>query len=155
MRYFLDTEFNDLGDRIDLISIGIVREDGLEWYAESSDSDHSKFNPWLLENVAPKLRPEKAIPRQRIIKEIRCFLAGDSECEFWGYYCSYDWVVFCQLFGGMLSLPKEVKKYIHDLKVFQSLHGISPSIPSFEEDHNALCDARRIRSDYLRLASPC
>lgn len=27
--------------------------------------------------------------------------------EFYGYYCDYDWVVFCWLFGKMIDLPKD------------------------------------------------
>ena len=33
MRYFYDTEFLEDGETIDLISIGIVAEDGREYYA--------------------------------------------------------------------------------------------------------------------------
>lgn len=33
MKYFLDTEFHEDGKTIDLISIGIVAEDGREYYA--------------------------------------------------------------------------------------------------------------------------
>ncbi len=35
---------------------------------------------------------------------------------FIGYYCDYDWVVFCWLFGHMMSLPKGFPKYCVDLK---------------------------------------
>lgn len=33
MNYFFDTEFIDLGNRVELVSIGIVREDGRTFYA--------------------------------------------------------------------------------------------------------------------------
>jgi hypothetical protein len=36
--------------------------------------------------------------------------------EFYGYYCDYDWVVFCQLFGKMIDLPKGFPMYCFDLK---------------------------------------
>lgn len=36
MRIFIDTEFSDL-QNMDLISIGLVAEDGAEFYAERSD----------------------------------------------------------------------------------------------------------------------
>ena len=39
MKYFIDTEFVDDGKTIDLISIGIVAEDGRELYVESADFD--------------------------------------------------------------------------------------------------------------------
>lgn len=36
--------------------------------------------------------------------------------EFYAYYADYDWVVFCQLFGRMIDLPKGFPMYCIDLK---------------------------------------
>jgi hypothetical protein len=36
--------------------------------------------------------------------------------RFCGYYSDYDWVVFCQLFGKMIDLPKGFPMYCYDLK---------------------------------------
>lgn len=57
MKIFYDTEFIEDGSTIDLISIGIVAEDGREYYAVNSDMpvDRVKGHPWLLENVWPQL----------------------------------------------------------------------------------------------------
>jgi len=41
---------------------------------------------------------------------------GYLEPEFYGYYCDYDWVVFCWLFGKMIDLPKGFPMYCKDLK---------------------------------------
>ncbi len=54
MRYYLDSEFIENGVTIDLISIGIVADDGREYYAINSECDFSKASDWVLENV---LRP--------------------------------------------------------------------------------------------------
>lgn len=35
---------------------------------------------------------------------------------FYAYYADYDWVVFCWLFGNMMSLPKGFPMYCRDLK---------------------------------------
>ena len=51
LRYFLDTEFIEDGKTIDLISIGIVSEDGREFYAVNEDCDFGKASDWVLENV--------------------------------------------------------------------------------------------------------
>lgn len=60
MRYYLDCEFIEgfhkplLGKRrhfIDLISIGIVAEDGREYYAISSDYSHKDADLWVMNNV--------------------------------------------------------------------------------------------------------
>jgi hypothetical protein len=56
MRYWFDTEFIEDGKTIDLISIGIVAEDGRERYWESSEADHSKANDWVRENVLSLFR---------------------------------------------------------------------------------------------------
>ena len=55
MRYFYDTEFIEDGRTIELVSIGIVAEDGREYYAVSTDFDPSKANAWVRENVLDKL----------------------------------------------------------------------------------------------------
>ena len=55
MKYWLDTEFIARPYTIDLISIGIVAENGREFYAESNETDWSKASPWTLENVRPQL----------------------------------------------------------------------------------------------------
>jgi 3'-5' exoribonuclease Rv2179c-like domain len=55
MRYWMDTEFIDDGKTIDLISIGIVCEDGRELYLQSAEFDESKANEWVKENVFPHL----------------------------------------------------------------------------------------------------
>src|SRR2546421_4731127 len=51
MRYFIDTEFIEDGKTIDLISIGIVCEDGRELYLQSLSFNHAKANEWVKENV--------------------------------------------------------------------------------------------------------
>lgn len=75
IRYFYDAEFLETGDRIDLISIGIVSEDGSrEYYAvvEEVGDDESKLykrivrERWLMENVVSHLPlkvDEKGKPR--------------------------------------------------------------------------------------------
>ncbi len=60
MKYFFDTEFIEgfhkplFGKErhfIDLISIGIVAEDGREYYAISNEYDYEDCSPWVKENV--------------------------------------------------------------------------------------------------------
>ena len=55
MEYWLDTEFIARPFAIDLISVGVVAENGREFYAESSEVDWSKANRWTLANVRPQL----------------------------------------------------------------------------------------------------
>ncbi len=55
--YCYDTEFLDDGKTIELISIGIVCEDGREYYAVNSDmpEDRIRKHSWLMDNVWPSL----------------------------------------------------------------------------------------------------
>lgn len=69
MKYFFDTEFIEDGRTIDLISIGIVCEDGRKYYAINKECDFSKANQWVKENVLihlPKrfVNPQTASPSE-------------------------------------------------------------------------------------------
>ena len=47
MRYWFDTEFDERGPDIQLISIGIVAEDGRHYHVANADYDKSGANEWL------------------------------------------------------------------------------------------------------------
>lgn len=51
MKYFIDEEFIEDGVTIDLISIGIVCEDGRELYLQSADFDPHMASQWVKDNV--------------------------------------------------------------------------------------------------------
>lgn len=72
MLYWYDTEFVDTGSVIDLISIGMVCEDGREYYAQSVEFDHRKASEWVKENVLSHL--------------LMCPWAPPSEKEIPGLY---------------------------------------------------------------------
>jgi len=58
MKYWFDTEFIEDGKTIDLLSIGVVAQDGREYYAVVNDSSlHFRgwCHPWLSKNVMPHL----------------------------------------------------------------------------------------------------
>lgn len=71
MKYFYDTEFLEDGSTIELISIGIIAEDGREYYAINSEITRGRWwisrffghdlnyrirkNPWLMKNVIRSL----------------------------------------------------------------------------------------------------
>jgi hypothetical protein len=161
MRYWFDTEFIEDGKTIDLISIGIVAEDGRELYAESLDADLSRADEWVRENVIAHLWSRQAdkrdanrwsrdsgigglLSRKNIAREIETFLdpATYGKPEVWAYYADYDWVVLCQLFGRMLDLPKGWPMYCRDIKQWADMLG-GPRLPKQESDeHHALADAR-------------
>ncbi len=150
MRFFIDTEFIEDGRTIDLISIGVVAEDGREFYAESGEVDLTRANPWVRDNVLPHL-DGKGLRRWRIAKSLVEFV-GDKP-EFWGYYADYDWVVVCQLFGTMMDLPEGWPMFCMDLKQLAMSLG-DPRLPEqTTTEHNALQDARWNRDSYDWLMS--
>lgn len=153
MKYFLDTEFMESGSLfpITLLSIGIVAEDGREFYAINKEADYTLANDWVKENVVPHLRHTDA-PKLMHIEIAHRVLAfvddGLEKPEFWGYYADYDWVVFCQLFGSMIDLPNGWSMYCRDIKQLCDSLG-NPSLPAQESaEHNALHDARWNRVAY-------
>lgn len=140
MKIWFDTEFIEDGKTIDLISIGMVREDGATYYAENDACERHKASPWVQENVFPHLNPSERRPRWRIASEIYDF-AGHKP-EFWAYYADYDWVVLCQLFGTMMQLPESWPMYCRDLKQLCDALGNPKLIEQTEgPEHHALADA--------------
>lgn len=143
MKYFLDTEFIESGSGkpIQLISIGIVAEDGRTFYRISNEFKSLDASRWVLENVLNKL--EVDLPRHslNLIAIDLLEFVGRDKPEFWGYYADYDWVVLCQIFGTMIDLPKGWPMYCRDLKQWSD----ELKAPHFEGpkgEHNALADAQ-------------
>ena len=82
MKYFIDTEFIEgfhkplFGKKrhyIDLISIGIVCEDGREFYAISNEYNYNKASEWVKENVIIPLYRQKVFGDQRKVLNERNF----------------------------------------------------------------------------------
>jgi len=251
MNYYLDTEFIEGTQKswvsskptIDLISVGIVCEDGREYYAISKDFnlkeawnrfDIKHMSPlgsigdsnndmkvyWLRDNILKpifyemygkdinfhnidnyftykefkKLLSKHGKNNKQIAEEIKDFVSHKdtnllinhlnflSKTEwtynnrmniiqkrypqvlpkFYGYFCDYDWVVFCWLFGQMIDLPNDFPMYCKDLKqqldekVVSIAYGydlelglksikMSNNYPKQVNEHNALEDAKWIK----------
>jgi hypothetical protein len=156
MKYYIDTEFIEYPNTIDLISLGIKCEDGRTFYAESNQFDVTKASGWVKENVINQLtfhanNKKPFIDRnssnsfvmfsnnKRIADVVKMFI-GDDKPEFWGYYADYDWVVFCWLFGSMIDLPTGWPMYCKDLKQLLDESG-KEKIPEPIGVHSALADA--------------
>lgn len=170
--YCYDTEFLEDGATIELISIGIVCADGREYYAVNSDMPYEriKTDDWLCRNVVPHLplggspptverhsnpssgyywsldmRSPLVKPKWVIANEVREFLlAGGRPIELWADYAAYDHVALAQLWGRMISLPKGIPMFTHDLQ--QELEHRPDFAPSAQagDEHHALADARHV-----------
>lgn len=152
MKYFLDTEFIESGpsNPIVLLSVGIVDENGRSFYAANQDANLLNASDWVRANVLPHLGSFK-LHFDAIRRGIISFI-GEEKPEFWGYYADYDWVVFCQIFGSMIDLPKGWPMYCRDLKQLCDSLG-NPKLPAqASTEHNALNDARWNKIAYEFLA---
>jgi len=140
MKIWFDTEFIEDGKTIDLISIGMVREDGNTFYAESTECDHSRASPWVKENVLAHLQGGATRWNRADMAEYIRDFAGEKP-EFWAYYADYDWVALCQLYGTMMDLPKGWPMFCRDLKQVCDSIG-NPQLPAqMTKEHHALADA--------------
>jgi len=153
MKYFIDSEFLDDGETINLFSIGIKADDGREYYAVNQEADFNRVwcsnqFGWFRENVMGSIDVANDGKRKaEIARDIEQFCTiPEDPPEFWGYYAAYDWVAFCQCWGPMLTIPRHFPKYIMDVKQYSKLVGIQ--LPPNPKVHHALEDARWIRQAY-------
>lgn len=174
MKYFLDTEFIEYPNTVELISIGLVCEDGRTYYAISSEYNFNKASGWVKKNVITPIYTSivHGDDRNRIsvetfhkvygkpIKQIKSDILTfvnypeypTGKPEFWGYYADYDWVVFCWIFGTMADLPEGFPMYCKDLKQWMDQLGLDKlPISEPKDEHNALADAKWNFSLYKKL----
>ncbi|WP_431911641.1 3'-5' exoribonuclease domain-containing protein [Nonomuraea jabiensis] len=163
MRIYYDTEFYENGRTIDLISIGMVAEDGRSFYGITSNLPfHALYtHEFLRSNVTPYLPVrqgvddysdgdldfqhqdiDKVLYPTDLAQAVSEFIAETPEPELWAYYGAYDHVALAQLFGPMVKMPKHIPWFTNDLKQEIARLG-NPTIPVQDEGHhNALADAR-------------
>lgn len=94
------------------------------------------------------------------------WLSQFEEVEMWSDCLSYDWVLFCDLFGHAFSIPKNVYYIPFDLSTLFKIKGIDPdtnreefaqvnpitfSTEPKDRKHNARWDAMVIKACYERL----
>lgn len=147
MWYFYDTEFLDNGRTIDLISIGIIADDGREYSAHVDGYDWAAAaaHPFVSTEVLPHLADIPQRPREQVADEIAEFLDPDTRPELWGYFPAYDHVCLAQLWGTMLDPPPHIPQRTNCIaQLGQLLHASEPPV-SNNAAHDALADARWTR----------
>jgi hypothetical protein len=146
VRFFYDCEFIEDGLTIELVSIGVVGEDGREFYAVSTEFDDRRAGPWVRANVLPKLpSPADRAWRGRaaIRDDLLEFLsAGGGDIELWAWIAAYDHVALCQLWGAMPALPRPLPRFTRELRQRWEDAGRPPLPPPPSDAHDALADAR-------------
>ena len=176
-RIFYDAEFTGLHQSTSLISLALCAEDGREFYAEFSDFDRAQCDDWVREHVLSLTRwcnQPDAVPFVRQEGQLRlCFgdrafvrkallewLSAFEQIQIWADCLAWDWVLFCELFGGALALPQQIFYMPFDLLMLFKCKGLDPDTPRLafarkqgaqlpeNQLHNALFDARLARVCY-------
>lgn len=149
-KIFFDAEFTGLHQNTTLISIGFIAESGQSFYAELYDYDQSQINDWLKQNVISKLMlpvgdsfwelpfrdPYAQLPNNYMVN-IRCsmlelkdklteWISQFEQVEMWSDCLSYDWVLFCQIFGHAFNIPKNICYIPFDICTLFKIKGIDP-----------------------------
>lgn len=165
---FLDCEFTGLVKTAELISLCLYKDDDCYFYAEFTDYDGSILKQWHQTNVIAKLyfnglqeledvnNQTWKIKNQKdsIAKKLNEWLQQFERIEIWGDVPVYDWVLFCDLFGGALYIPSNIFYMPMDLATLAKLklgnadfnrfemaaYGLTE--PEINLQHNAFADAK-------------
>ncbi len=147
MRVFIDTEFTDLVD-MDLISIGLVADNGSEFYGERSDFDLAKCNEFVRSEVLPILNrdPAAVFTGAGLSAAVGSWLdqlASKNPVICYDFFG--DFVLLQELLGG--AMPAWLKSANVLANIDQAERGRffqSSALPS----HHALNDARANRQAF-------
>ena len=153
MLFFLDTEFSDFID-CDLISIGLVSQDGLnEFYGERTDFDHDSCSDFVRAAVLPHLGefPEVMCVKAQLAERLRLWfktLPMDIiiACDY-----QMDYELLHDLLDG--SLPTNIigrydMRALMDKPTFNKPVCAYHAVPG-QPCHHALHDAKANRSGWL------
>lgn len=185
-KIFLDTEFTGLHQRTTLVSMALVADSGEEFYAEFTDFSKSQMQKLLSDvgttdfftemlkkcYLTQNINFEKAEAgryfignRRKIKSELQKWFTQFGDVEIWADVLAYDWVLFCELFGGAFGIPENIFYSPFDLAtLFRSKGQIAPNgkysgdISRFafadvdkKFQHNSLEDARVEKICYEKL----
>ena len=173
MKLFLDTEFTGLHQNATLMSLALVAEDGRAFYAEFTDYDASQCDDWVRQHVLAHTRwlhepgstpgqwQENALSlclgdQAQVRMAVEAWLGQFDQLEIWADCPAWDWVLFCELFGGALGLPQNIYYLPFDLVTLFKARQLDPDTnreafvgwPAPDDAggekarHNALYDAR-------------
>ena len=148
IQYILNLENGTKLPVTELISIGMVNDDGREYYAVSSEFNFkaAQENRWVRENVLDKLPPQETWKPLRQIKPEIFDYVGKKPTKFNFYCIEEDMVMLRQIMTptSVTGFPEEWD--INGLNIQQEFErigspdGVKPARP--EDVHNALEDAK-------------
>lgn len=132
MKVFFDTEFTGLYKDNSLISIGLISEDGKEFYAEINNINTNNMSDWIKSNVLKNTITYGNIPIDNIVSSTDNFYSVNSdtldlfnslsnwfsqfdEVQLVSDVCHYDMVLLINVFGTAFDLPKNVSPVCYDI----------------------------------------
>ena len=131
MKIFFDTEFTGLHKDTSLISIGLISEDGKEFYAEVQNLERKDIDDaWLKENVLDHTVEYGDAYVLDIVSDENNYYTGSKEdvasflqewlmqfdtIELVSDVCHYDMVLFIDLFGSAFDVPENVCPACYDI----------------------------------------
>jgi hypothetical protein len=166
MEIYYDWEFLENGETIRPISLGMIREDGEEYYAIVNDAltiRDASLHPWLKANVLPYLpliqpitagkpywdtaHPDyKYVKRiEKIADEVKAFIREVPDPQLWAYFAAYDHVCLAQLWGVMVDMPIGIPQRTNDVAQELGRLGYHPGRMEGLQRHNALSDAKEVK----------
>lgn len=167
MKYFYDFEFEESGEYIIPISVGMVSEDGRQLYLINKEYMEtwvmeepyywkgqyaSEPSKWVGQNViAPLIQERYSTVNWFALDEwptiIHSYIAqidkytNREQIELWGYYGAYDHVCLAQLWGPMINLPEPIPMFTHEIMQLKHGQSLPPRDLTKLPEHNALSDA--------------
>lgn len=185
MNLYFDFEFTGLRQGTTPVSLGVISEDGRDFYAEFSDYDSGQVDEWLEKKVISRLRypghkgnlfEMRPVGKNRfsnmlysevvfgdrkyIAHRLMLWLGQFEDVVMRGDVLGYDWVLFCELFGGAMAIPSHVYYIPDDLATALKMAGFDPDVSREEfaclfakddDKHGALHDAKVIRECFKML----
>ena len=130
-KIFLDTEFTGLQQNSTLISLALIAETGEEFYAEFTDYNINHLTKDTLVFLQNEVFPNLFLDKDKLPNKNQTFIRGNSEeikskliewlkslafdafgkpctLQIWAEVPHYDWVLFCEIFGGARLLQSQV-----------------------------------------------
>jgi hypothetical protein len=155
---------------MELVSIGIAREDGAEMYAINQEClSNVMRHPWLATTAVPHLpirsddpfifewnkehqEYQHVLALDRLIAEVLQFITEADKPDLWAYYGAFKHVVLSQLFGSMAERPSRVPMFTHELQqLAEERVDLMPLPPAPENTHHAMADARWVKQAHAAL----
>ena len=179
-KVFFDTEFTGLHQNTSLISIGCISDEGHTFYATLKDYSYEGIDEWIVDNVLANLLYTEDDRDFGVIDDtdangrrsqryygittpkckdllLKWLQRSGDDIVMWSDCLAYDWVLFCQLFGGAMEVPSFINYIPRDICTLFEVKGVDPDISRVEFAgikeirHNALADAILIKACYEKL----